>query len=89
MTLRISPEGSILTGLLARIKSAITQTTYSGEKSSKNYAYVDAVARANVEIQIENVRRRSPLLKDLQKKGSIRIAEAMYDLSTGAVNFLS
>ena len=39
-----------LTGLLARIKPAIPQTKFEGEKSSKNPAYVDAVARTNVEI---------------------------------------
>src|SRR5215472_19128354 len=55
-----------LTGLLSRIKPAITQTSYSGEKSSKNYAYVDAVARTNVSVQIQNVRRRSPILEDLE-----------------------
>ena len=37
-----------LTGLLARIKPAIPQTKFEGEKSSKNPAYVDAVARTNV-----------------------------------------
>jgi carbonic anhydrase len=37
-----------LTGLLARIKPAIPETKFEGEKSSKNPAYVDAVARTNV-----------------------------------------
>src|SRR5262245_65862187 len=37
-----------LTGLLARIKPAITATkSFPGEKSSKNAAYVDAGARAH------------------------------------------
>jgi carbonic anhydrase len=77
-----------LTGLLARIKPAITVTTFDGEKSSKNAAYVDAVARTNVVVTLENVRRRSPILAELEKKGSIRIAGAMYDLATGKVEFL-
>ena len=34
-----------LTGLLAKIKPAIDATTYAGERSAKNYAFVDAVAR--------------------------------------------
>jgi len=78
-----------LTGLLARVKPAITQTTFSGEKSSKNPAYVDAVARTNVMLGIEVIRRRSPILADLEKKGSIAIGGAMYDLATGMVEFLS
>ena len=76
-----------LTGLLARIKPAITATTFDGEKSSKNPAYVDAVARTNVAVTLESIRRRSPILADLEKKGSIRIAGAMYDLATGKVEF--
>jgi carbonic anhydrase len=35
-----------LTGLLARIKPAIAATKIDGEKSTKNPAYVDAVARS-------------------------------------------
>jgi carbonic anhydrase len=78
-----------LTGLLARIKPAITATTFAGDKSSKNAAYVDAVARSNVRLGIENVRRRSPILADLEKNGTIAMVGAMYDLATGTVQFLS
>ena len=82
-------EMGSLTGLLARIKPAITATTFSGDRSSKNAAYVDAVARTNVRVGIENIRRRSPILSDLEKMGTIQIVGAMYDLSTGVVEFLS
>jgi len=78
-----------LTGLLARIKPAITATTFTGEKSSKNATYVDAVARTNVVVTLDNIRRRSPILADLEEKGSIRIAGAMYDLATGNVEFFA
>jgi carbonic anhydrase len=77
-----------LTGLLARIKPAITATKFDGEKSSKNAAYVDAVARTNVVVALDNIRRRSPILEDLEKKGSIQIAGGMYDLATGMVEFV-
>jgi carbonic anhydrase len=78
-----------LTGLLARIKPAIPETKFDGEKSSKNPAYVDAVAKTNVKIAMENIRLRSSVLRDLEKKGSIQIAGAMYTLSNGMVEFLS
>jgi len=78
-----------LTGLLARIKPAITATLFDGEKSSKNAAYVDAVARTNVVVTLESIRRRSPVLADLEKKGTIRVAGAMYDLATGQVEFIA
>jgi carbonic anhydrase len=78
-----------LTGLLARIKPAISATTFTGEKSSKNAAYVDAVARTNVVLGLEGIRRRSPILADLEKKKTILLVGAIYDLSTGAAEFLS
>jgi carbonic anhydrase len=77
-----------LTGLLSRIKPAISATKFDGEKSSKNPDYVDAVARTNVSLTMAEIRRRSPILEDLEKKGSIKIAGGMYDLTTGAVEFL-
>jgi carbonic anhydrase len=78
-----------LTGLLARVKPAITQTAFTGEKSSKNYTYVDAVARTNVRLGLDSIRRRSPILADLERKKSIQIVGAMYDLATGAVDFVA
>jgi carbonic anhydrase len=77
-----------LTGLLARVKPAITATPFDGSKSSKNAAYVDAVARTNVLLGIDNIRRRSPILADLEKKHSILIVGGMYDLVTGMVEFV-
>jgi carbonic anhydrase len=77
-----------LTGLLARIKPAIQGTKFDGEKSSKNATYVDAVARTNVLLGLAEIRRRSPILEELESKGSIKITGAMYDLATGTVEFV-
>jgi len=76
-----------LTELLARIRPAVEATSFHGERSSKNAAFVDAVARTNVRLGIEDIRRRSPILADLEKKGSIQITGAMYDIATGVVEF--
>jgi len=78
-----------LTGLLARVKPAITATVYDGEKSSKNEAYVDAVARSNIVHATGVIRDRSKILADLENKGSLKIVGAMYDITTGVVTFLS
>jgi carbonic anhydrase len=48
---------------------------------------VDAVARTNVVLGIAEIRRRSPILEELGKTGSIQIVGAMYDLATGMVEF--
>jgi carbonic anhydrase len=49
---------------------------------------VDAVARSNVGQAIATIRNSSPILLDLEHKGQVRIAGAMYDLHTGAVTFM-
>src|ERR1700741_219893 len=77
-----------LTGLLARIKPAIPGTKFDGEKSSKNASYVDAVARTNVVLGLIEIRRRSLILQELERKESIKIVGAMYDLATGMVEFV-
>lgn len=76
-----------LTGLLAKIKPAVEATTYAGERSAKNYAFVDSVARKNVEMTVANIRKDSPVLAELESKGSIKITGAMYNLETGAMEF--
>jgi carbonic anhydrase len=78
-----------LTGLLDQIKPAVQATSYSGERSSKNYAFVDAVARTNVQMTIDNIRKNSAVLADLESKSTIKIAGAMYNLQTAALEFLS
>ena len=76
-----------LTGLLAKIKPAVTATVYTGERSSKNYAFVDAVARKNVELTIADIRKDSPVLAGMESSGTIKIAGAMYNLATGVIDF--
>jgi carbonic anhydrase len=77
-----------LTGLLAEIKPAVTATTYTGERTSKNYAIVDAVARKDVEITIGNTCKDSPALAEMESNGAIKMAGAMYNLETGAAAVL-
>jgi carbonic anhydrase len=77
-----------LTGLLAKIKPAVEATAYSGERSSKNYAFVDAVARKNVELTMSAIRKDSPVLAGMESSGTIKIAGAMYNLQTGVIDFL-
>lgn len=76
-----------LTGLLAKIKPAVQATVYDGDRSATNYAFVDAVARKNVELTIADIRRDSPVLAELEASGAIRIVGAMYNLGTGALTF--
>jgi carbonic anhydrase len=76
-----------LTGLLDKIKPAISATTYSGERSSKNDAFVDAVAKTNVQQTINEIRKGSTVLSSLEKEGKLKIVGAMYHLNGGKVEF--
>lgn len=74
-----------LTGLLERIKPAVEATQFAGERSSKNDAFVDAVAATNVRRAVEEIRRRSEVLAALEKAGKIKIVGSMYQLVDGKV----
>ena len=76
-----------LTGLLAKIQPAVDATSYQGERSAKNYAFVDAVARKNVELTMAEIHSRSAVIAALETKGAVKIAGAMYNLETAEVDF--
>ena len=64
-------------------------TTYTGERTSKNYAFVDAVAHKNVEMTMANIRKDSSVLAEMESSGAIKIAGAMYKLETGVIDFFA
>jgi carbonic anhydrase len=78
-----------LTGLLAKIQPAVKATVFQGDRSSKNNAFVDAVARKNVELTMEQIRKGSTVLSDLKAKGALNVVGAMYDVETARVEFFA
>jgi carbonic anhydrase len=78
-----------LTALLAKIRPAVKATAFDGERTSKNAAFVDAVARKNVELTMAQIPEKSPVLRELQSKRAIKVAGAMYNLETGVVEFFT
>jgi carbonic anhydrase len=76
-----------ITQMLAKIKPAVENTVYAGEKSSKDHDYVDLVSKENVLLAIENIKLKSPVLKEMYDKGEIDIVGCMYDLHDGKVVF--
>jgi carbonic anhydrase len=78
-----------LTNLLVQIRPAVEATQYDGERSSKNNAFVNAVARKNVELTMTSIRQQSSVLQNLESNGAIKIVGAMYDLDTALVEFLA
>jgi carbonic anhydrase len=76
-----------LTGLLVKIRPAVEATKYQGDRSAKNYDFVDAVARKNVELTMVDIGRRSTVLAEMVKSGAVKVVGAMYNLDTGLVEF--
>jgi carbonic anhydrase len=67
----------------------VKATAFQGDRTSKNMAFVDAVARKNVELTMAYIREKSAVLRDLESKQSVKIAGAMYNLKTAVVQFLA
>ena len=74
-----------LTGLLAKMKPAVASVKETGDRSSKNYAFVEKVAEMNVIDTVAAIKAKSPVLKEMADKGEIKIVGAMLDVTTGKV----
>ena len=78
-----------ITAMVSKITPAVSDSKeFSGEKSSRNEAFVEMVAIKNVLNTIESIKSKSPILKEMADKGEIKIIGAYYDLHTGEVKFL-
>jgi len=78
-----------LTQTLSNIKPAVAAVSgYDSDRSSKNNKFVQAVTDKNVELTLERIRERSPILRDMFSKGQIGLAGAMYDVHNGKVTFI-
>ena len=81
-----------LTKLIEKIEPAVyavEEPKDEAVRNSKNLEFVNAVSAKNVELTIQRIRRESPVLKELEDDGEIKIVGAMYDISNGAVEFYS
>ena len=78
-----------ITAMLENIQPAIDSlAAYKGDKTSSNDEFVHMVTERNIQLSIEDIRKRSPVIKDLEKKGQVKITGALYDMSSGAVTFI-
>ena len=80
-----------LTLLLSRIRAAVDavkEPAEAADRNSKNAAFVNAVAEKNVTLTIENTRNQSPVLKEMEESGQIKIVGAMYDIADGKVHWI-
>ena len=80
-----------LTALVSKIKPAVAAVTEPAEpqlRNSKNLSFVDRVAEMNVKLTLEDIRKKSPVLKEMEDNGEILIVGAMYDINSGEVTFM-
>jgi carbonic anhydrase len=78
-----------ITAMLANIQPAVAKSMdFKGDKNSKDAAFVDYVVLNNIRRAIETIRQKSPILKQMEDKGQIKITGAYYNLKTGEVVFL-
>jgi carbonic anhydrase len=63
------------------------EKTITDKRDSSNDAFVERVCFHNVEVQMERVLKRSPLLTDMIEKKEIGLIGAVYNLASGEVEF--
>ena len=79
-----------LTALISKLKpavEAVTEPVDTSKRNSGNIDFVNNVAEKNVYMTIENIREKSPVLKEMEDNGEIKIIGAMYDIKDGSVTF--
>jgi carbonic anhydrase len=77
-----------LTGLLQKITPAVEAYQHHlGTKTSNDADFVDLVIRENVKMTVINIRQMSPILKEMEEGGEIKIVGAYYDMDNGEVTF--
>jgi carbonic anhydrase len=74
-----------ITTLLNKIKPAVNAIKVDGEEL--NSTSIEEVSVQNVKISIDNIRKMSPILAEMESKGEIEIVGAMYSVETGEVGF--
>ncbi|AKS41204.1 carbonic anhydrase family protein [Wenzhouxiangella marina] len=79
-----------LTALLDEIEPAIdaVSTPVGTDRSSANAEFVNRVAETNVRMQVNELLRRSDVIRGLVEQGQVKVVGAIHDLATGEVRFL-
>lgn len=78
-----------ITAMLENIQPAVDAVPgFEGARDSENMEFVDEVTAANVTGTIERIRKESPILREMESDGQIKIVGALYDMSTGEVEFI-
>ena len=77
-----------ITPMLANIQPAVAAVVYSGERTKDNAEYVHLVCESNVRRTLDQIREGSPILRQMEADGEIKIVGSIYDMDAGEVTFL-
>ena len=79
-----------ITALLDKIQPAVAtaREEYPDiDTSSKNEAFVEHVCHTNVVVMVNLIREKSPILREMEQNGQIKIIGGKYDMYSGKVDF--
>lgn len=77
-----------LTGLLSHLQPAVAAVDGAeGARNSENASFVQQVAEKNVDLTVQAIRERSPVLQEMAARGEIAVVGAMYDVGSGVVTW--
>jgi carbonic anhydrase len=77
-----------ITTLLKKIKPAIRMESETVEdRNGQNKMFVQRVTKNNVIITVQDIRKRSIILHDMEKTGRIKIVGGLHNIHTGRVLF--
>lgn len=77
-----------ITAMLSKIRPAVESVVYEGDRTSKNEEFVHLACESNIKKTIQDIRTNSPILKEMEDKSEIKIIGGVYDMDTGAVDFI-
>jgi carbonic anhydrase len=78
-----------ITAMLANILPVVAMSQdFAGEKTSSNDEFVRHVSENNVRYALQQIRSKSPILKEMEDKGEIKIVGAFYRLTDGTLDFI-
>jgi len=79
-----------ITAMLYNILPAVKLSAENedGQTNSTNAAFVAKTVENNVKLTIDRIREKSPILKEMEDNGEIKIEGGVYSLSTGNVDLI-
>ena len=78
-----------ITELLTHIQPAIDHhQDFQGEKNIENPDFLDMITTENAIMTVDDIRNQSPILKELETQGHLKILAAYFDLNNGQVTLL-